>query len=172
MERNARTEKTSTPYMDDPRWPLRAGLRLACLAAAFVLASCASPIAMALLSAGASAGTGAGIDYTMNGIAYRTFAAPIPDVRQATVDGLKRLDMKITKNEKSEKGWEIQAAANQREIDIHLERLTSKTTRMRVVVNNWFVFKDRSTETTIIEQATNALDRRGVKQRLAEGRPN
>ena len=51
----------------------------------------------------------------------------------------------------TEDGWEIKATATKREIDIELERLSKRATRMRVVANEGNVFfKDAATATEII----------------------
>ena len=47
------------------------------------LNGCAA-IGLALLGVGASVATGKAISYTLNGIAYRTFTIPLPQLRTAT----------------------------------------------------------------------------------------
>jgi hypothetical protein len=118
-----------------------------------VLGGCAA----VAVTAGGIAGA-AGIDHTLNGIAYKTFAAPIDNVRLATLQTLKRMDMGVKDDRKTETGWEIAALANEREIDIELEAVTQRATRMRVVVsNNDIFFKDAATGTEIIVQTAEAL---------------
>jgi hypothetical protein len=70
--------------------------------------------------------------------------------------------MKVVQDRKTDSGWTITANAMDRSIDIDLERVTSQTTRMRVVANNGIIFKDRATEAAIIDQTADALDRRGT----------
>jgi ABC-type antimicrobial peptide transport system ATPase subunit len=72
------------------------------------------------------------------------------------------MGMKIVTDSKTDDGWTISATAADRTIDIDLERLTPRTTRMRVVANNGIIFKDRATEAAIIDEAADALDRHTV----------
>jgi len=126
------------------------------------LSGCAAPAGLAIFSAGTGVAMGTSVDYTLNGIAYKTFVAPMPTVRQATLASLNRMGMKVTDDRKSDSGWSITATAEGRDIDIDLERLTPRTTRMRVVANNGPIFKDRATEAAIIDEAADALDRRST----------
>jgi hypothetical protein len=41
------------------------------------------------------------------------------------------MDMPVTMDAKTDDGWELSATAADRKIDIELERLTERTTRMR-----------------------------------------
>lgn len=136
-----------------------AGRVFACLALAMSLAGCAAPAGLAVMSAGTGVAMGTGTDYTLNGIAYKTFVSPLPAVRQATRGGLDRMGMKIVTDAKTDDGWTFSATAADRTIDIDLQRLTPRTTRMRVVANNGIIFKDRATEAAIIDEAADMLDR-------------
>lgn len=122
---------------------------------------------MTLFGAGTGVAMGTGVDYTLNGIAYRTFTAPIKDVRVASLRGLDRMEMKIRKDQATKAGWTIEATARQREINIELERVTGATTRMRVVIDDGIFFKDRSTESEVIYQTADALDHLVAKRRVA-----
>ena len=128
--------------------------------AMLLLSGCAAPAGLALFSAGSGVAMGTSVDYTLNGIAYKTFVTPLPRARQATLASLNRMGMKVVEDKKSDSGWSITATADGRDIDIDLERLTPKTTRMRVVANNGPFFKDRATEAAIIDEAADTLDRR------------
>jgi hypothetical protein len=130
------------------------------LAAMLPLSACAAPAGLALFSASTGIAMGTSVDYTLNGIAYKTFVSPLPTVRQATLSGLNRMGIKVVHDKKSDTGWTIAATADGREIDIDLERLTGRTTRMRVVATNSVIFKDRATEAAIIDEAADMLDHR------------
>jgi len=130
------------------------------LAATLGLSACAASAGLAVFSAGTGVAMGTSVEYTLNGIAYKTFVSPMPTVRQATLSGLNRMGMKVVEDKRSASGWTITASADGREIDIDLERLTSRTTRMRVVASNGVIFKDRATEAAIIDEAADALDHR------------
>ncbi|HYM31385.1 MAG TPA: DUF3568 family protein [Candidatus Cybelea sp.] len=132
------------------------------------LAGCAGGAGMTLFGAGSGVAMGTGVDYTLNGIAYRTFTASMPQMRRATLKSLADMDIAVTKDEKQENGWIIEAAANERTFSIELQKLTERTTRMRVVANDGIFFKDRSTETEIITQTSDALDRAASHNKAAK----
>lgn len=134
------------------------------LATTVLLAACAAPAGVAVFSAGSGVAMGTGVDYTLNGIAYKTFVTPLPTVRQATLNSLSRMGMTVVQDRKTDVGWTITANAMDRSIDIDLERVTSRTTRMRVVANDGFIFKDRATEAAIIDQTADAIDHRATAQ--------
>ncbi|HME24718.1 MAG TPA: DUF3568 family protein [Acetobacteraceae bacterium] len=124
------------------------------------LSACAAPAGLAVFGASTGIAMGTSVDYTLNGIAYKTFVSPMPTVRQATLSGLNRMGIKVVQDKKSGSGWTIAATAEGREIDIDLEKLTSRTTRMRVVASNGVIFKDRATEAAIIDETADSLDHR------------
>jgi hypothetical protein len=131
---------------------------VALLGAVAGLGGCAS----LALTAGGIAG-GAGIDHTLSGIAYKTFSESLPSVRLATLKTLNRMAMDVTKDEQpAERGeWTITASAADRIIDIELEPVTQRATRMRVVVHKGDIFfKDAATGTEIIVQTAESLAER------------
>jgi hypothetical protein len=74
------------------------------------------------------------------------------------------MDMPVAADEKTETGWKLTATASERTIEIEFERLTERTTRMRVVANEGISFKDASTATEIITQtAQTHQDDRAVR---------
>ena len=127
------------------------------LLVAFGLQGCAA-LGLGLATAGAGAGISAGYEHTVNGIVYKTFAAPKEEVRLATLEALKRMGMPVTVDKPSDGGWTLSATASKRSIDIDLQALTEQTTRMRVVANDGAIFfKDASTATEIINQTAQAV---------------
>lgn len=115
------------------------------------LAGC-DPITLTALGVGAAAG----VQHTLSGIAYKTFSAPLPKVRVAVKGALEHMDIKVGATEKIENGERIKARAADRDIEIDLEALTSKTTRMKSTARNG-LFMDSSTATEIILQTEKAL---------------
>jgi hypothetical protein len=115
------------------------------------LAGC-DPITLTALGVGAAAG----VQHTLSGIAYKTFSAPLPKVRVAVKGALEHMDIKVGSTEKIENGERIKARAADRDIEIDLEALTSKTTRMKSTARNG-LFMDSSTATEIILQTEKAL---------------
>ncbi len=105
------------------------------------------------LTAGGVAGS-AGVNHTLGGIVYKTFNAPVKDVRQAAIRSLGDMEIKVNQDEVADFGWQIFAEAYKRTIDIRLERLTPSTTRMRVVTSENAFIKDAATSTEIILQTS------------------
>lgn len=99
-----------------------------------------------------------GVEHALSGISYKTFATSMDDMRVATFYTLDRMDMDVTDQVKTESGWEIIAFAYNRTIEIELEALSKRATRMRVVVNQGgLFFKDAATATEIIVQTAETL---------------
>ncbi len=99
-----------------------------------------------------------GIDHVLEGIAYKTFTAPIETLRLAALRTLKRMDFTVTEEERRDNGWRIVAKAPDRDIDIELETITRRATRMRVVVEQSNLFKDSATGSEIITQTVATLN--------------
>lgn len=135
---------------------MRAG-PVAVLGLAVWLQGCAGA-GLAVIGAGAGVGMGTGVEHTLNGIDYKTFAVPLDSVHLAVRGTLKRLGMPITGDARTQSGYSLTATAADRTIDVQLERLTPQTTRLRVVANEGaFFFKDSSTATEIILQTAQSL---------------
>ncbi len=102
---------------------------------------------------------GAGIKHTLTGIAYKTFSHSVAEVRKSALHTLKHMAMTVTTDTKTETGWQIMATAENREIDIELERLTKHMTRMRAVANvgGSIFFKDAATSSAIITKTEEKL---------------
>ena len=123
------------------------------------LGGCAAGLVVA--GAGTGVAMGTGVDHTLSGITYKTFTAPVGEVRQASLRTLRQMDMTVTDDHASEDGWTITAAAAERTIDIGLEKLTANTTRMRVAVDKGGIFfKDAATATEIVSQTAQTIDER------------
>jgi hypothetical protein len=146
------------------------GRGLGPLLVALTLQGCtAAAIGVTIATAGAGAGMTVGVEHTLNGIVYKTFAASANDVRFATLKTLDHMGMALTTDEATKTGWQLSAAANDRSIDIQLERLTDTATRMRVVANEgWIIFKDSATATEIILQTAQTLQDDAVPARASE----
>ena len=121
------------------------------------LNGCAAPLALTLLGVGAGVTTGTAVSYTMDGIAYRTFTAPLPQVERATLRALNDMGMEIEGTEKTNEGRAIKAKGVDRQIEIELQAISSKTTRIRTVAKDGVFFKDRATATEIILQTERIL---------------
>jgi hypothetical protein len=127
------------------------GLRYSVLGILVFLAACA-PMALTAIGVGSAAG----VQHTMGGITYRTFTAPLPEVRSAAITSLGRMAIKVSSRDKSETGEIIKATANGRNIEIEFDALTPNTTRMRAMVRNG-LFMDAATGAEIIIQTERVL---------------
>ena len=133
--------------------PRRALAWLLPLALATVLTSGCAAVALTALGVGAAVG----VNHTLNGIVYKTFAEPLPKVKRATLTALKQMEIPIEAVQKTEQGEVIKAKASNRAIEVEFESLTPKTTRMRVTADSDGLIKDSATATEIILQTERAL---------------
>ena len=114
-------------------------------------------VGLTLFGVGAGVTTGTSVAYTLDGIAYRTFTASLPQVETATRTALHRMGIKVEATSKIDQGKAIRAVTNDREIEIELEMVSVRTTRIRTVAKQGIFFKDRATATEIIIQTERAL---------------
>ena len=122
-----------------------------------LLNGCAA-MGLTLFGVGAGVGTGTAVAYTLDGTAYRTFTAPLPKVEEATLTALNRMGIKVESKEKTEQGKVIQASGVDRQLEVELEAISPKTTRMRTAAKQGMFFKDRATATEIILQTEKILN--------------
>ena len=135
------------------RWIVAVGLAVGLL----VSQGCAAA-GLTLFGVGAGVSTGTGVSYTLDSIAYKTFTAPVEDLQGATLKTLKRMDITVKENKPGESGRRIVAIASDRTIEIELDRLTAKTSRMQVVAKQGWLLRDRATAMEIIIQTEQTLD--------------
>jgi hypothetical protein len=115
-------------------------------------------VGLTLFATAAGITAGQGTAYTLDGIAYRTFTAPLDNVRRATLASFKRMDIKLQKDDVTDAGRELVALAGDRTVYVELERLTPRTTRIRVTAKQGWFFRDRATAGEIIGQTEQSLD--------------
>ena len=126
------------------------------IVAALPSGGCAA-LALPLFVAGLGTAAGTGVGYTLDSITYKTFTVPLKGITTATLMTLEKMDIKLLDNQETEAGRTITAQAANRTIDIELDQLTTRTTRMRVVARrNWFL-QDRATATEAILQTDRTL---------------
>ena len=124
-----------------------------------VLAGC-EPIAISLLGAGA----GTALRYGFDGIAYRTFTAPAPDVRQASLAALEQMGIVLQSTDTFEGGEVLYARTEKRTIEIEVEPISARATRVRIAAKNGGIFYDNATAAEIVAQTERLL------QSAAQGR--
>ncbi len=122
-----------------------------------IYSSGCAPVALTLFGVGAGVTTGTAVSYTLDGIAYRTFTASLPQVETATLAALDQMGIKVESNEKTDQGKAIKGRGVDRQIEVELEMVSSKTTRIRTVAKDGVFFKDRATATEIIMQTERVL---------------
>ncbi len=107
----------------------------------------------------ASLGAGVGISHTLGGIVYKTFTAPLKTVEESSVVAMRDMGVKIVSRATNKEGERvINATAKDREIEVVLEPLTPRTTRMRVIASNGLL-KDSATATEIMLQTERVLSK-------------
>jgi hypothetical protein len=132
--------------------PAQATWRAAILiGAALALCACA-PVAVTALGVGASAG----VSHTRAGIPYRTFTAPVITVKSATLVAFQQMGIKAGSSGKVQGNEVVNGSTASRVIEVTLEPLTSKSTRMRVIARDG-LFYDGATAVEIILQTQKAL---------------
>jgi uncharacterized protein DUF3568 len=130
---------------------------LAALGATVLLNGCQS-IAVSMAGAGATAALGA----TLSGKSYRTFTAPLPSVRRASLEALDNMGMKPDSVGAFDAGEIIVARTAGVTVEIELEALTERATRMRVATRDGGLFYDAATANEIVSQTQKVLEARAT----------
>ncbi|HEU5323655.1 MAG TPA: hypothetical protein VFX28_22820, partial [Methylomirabilota bacterium] len=86
-----------------------------------------------------------------------TFGVPVTDLHAATLATLERLEIPVVEQQAGEDGVEITGQARDRTIRFRLERVSPALTRMRLVVAQSLLGKDRATAAEIIAQTERTL---------------
>ncbi|MGQ0752076.1 MAG: DUF3568 family protein [Betaproteobacteria bacterium] len=143
--------KTTDPHRSGRRRVPQRARPLGALALSFALAGC-DPISLTAMGVGAAYG----LQHTLSGISYRTFSVPLPQVRSAVMNALQHMDIKVASREKIENGERLLARASDRDIEVELEAITPKATRMRTTARSGLI-RDAATATEIILQTERLL---------------
>ena len=89
------------------------------LASCLVLAAC-QPLALSMAGAGASAAVGA----SLSGVSYRTFTAPLPEVKKASMAALENMGIEFQSFGAFDAGEIIFARSSGRSVEVELEALS------------------------------------------------
>jgi hypothetical protein len=116
------------------------------------LGGCES-LALSVLGVGA----GTALRYTIDGVTYRTFTAPAPQVRQATLAALERMGIRVLSSDAFEGGEVFYADSETRAIELELEPVSARATRIRVAAKNGGFFYDSATAREIVAQTERLL---------------
>jgi hypothetical protein len=117
----------------------------------------------------AGAGTSSAIGHSLNGTAYRTFTATLEEVKAASLDTLSLMGIRVDSFETVENGELITGSAIRRRVEIELEPISSRATRMRVITRGG-IFFDGSTATEIVMQTEKALGADDLNASAGAGR--
>lgn len=128
-------------------------LSIALLVSSSLGLSACDPVTLTAMSIGASTG----VSYGMNSVAYKTFTAPMKRVNKAAVRALGRMGIKVENIDEQPDKQVITAKSNEHEIELTLEAVSKKTTRLRSVARNGAIFLDRATATEVIIQTEKVL---------------
>jgi hypothetical protein len=94
-----------------------------------------------------------GVSHTLSGIVYKTFSASQASVETATRSALQRMQIKVVEAKRDGTTRTIKAKAGDRDIEVELEALTPKTTRMTVTAKkDGGILRDGATATEVILQ--------------------
>ena len=116
---------------------------------------CLAVLLFSLLSGCAAiavTGAGVGTSYTLTNVAYRSFSSSVDRVHQATIAAIKKMDIRLIDDNKSENGRTISAATKGLSITIKLVEITSKITQVKVDARKRVLLKDKTTAAEIIKQ--------------------
>lgn len=119
----------------------------------------------AVVAVGAVAAAAAGVTYTVLGTAEKTYDEDYDTVVAALQKALANLDIKTGDTKTTEESGkvvttEIQAFARDLTIQISIERITDKATRVVVDASKKYVVKDAATAGEILIQTTNNLPKK------------
>lgn len=135
------------------RIPRRAvSVLAACLLAAGALSGCSS-----LVAGGAAGATVAGVEYTLTGVAYRTVSADLTAAKKAVQQALEQLDLHPSGPVNTESGAKFIAVTPKLNINVELERITSRATKIYVDAKAGLIQKDKATAAEIIRRAVQNL---------------
>lgn len=128
-------------------------LHLVAVTAGLLTSGC---VGVALTGLGVGGATA--VNHTLTGITYKTFTAPLPQVRTASVTALNRMGLKYGGVAKESGNDVLKATGNDRNIEIVLEPISANTTRMRVTARNaGGILYDSATATEIILQTEKVM---------------
>jgi len=97
-------------------------------------------------------GASAGVAYTVTNVAYKTIVSPIDQVEFASRLALMKMRIKYVERIETGDGVMIVAETSELYININLEKITPKTTKMSVNAEKNIVVKDKATAVAIIEE--------------------
>lgn len=92
-----------------------------------------------------------------DGVTHRTFTAPSTDVKQSTLAALERMGIKHESTLPYDHGEIIVGHTATREIQIELEPISERATRVRIAAKNGSFWYDNATAAEIVAQTERSL---------------
>ncbi|HET7362172.1 MAG TPA: hypothetical protein VFJ70_01235 [Burkholderiales bacterium] len=124
------------------------------------------PVTIALLGGGVTTV----LRYNLEGVAARTFTAPAATVKTASLAALQRMGLAVEGTESLEASELIRARSANRDIEIELEPITERLTRMRITARSTSLLYDTATALELVQQTEKSLDA-GVTAKTAPAVP-
>jgi len=116
-----------------------------------------SALAAAALSAGAGSAVKTGTEYTLTGVAYRTFSLSVEDLAAAVRTSLDRMQFTVAEAEADDYELLFVAEGIHRSLRLRFTPITPGVTRLRVSVKKGWIFLDRSTASEVLTQIDRTL---------------
>jgi hypothetical protein len=118
-----------------------------------LLAAC-EPLSIALLGGGVTTV----LRYNLEGVAARTFTAPVATVKSASLAALQHMGLALEGTESLEASELIRAHSPNRNIEIELEPITQQLTRMSITARSTSLLYDTATAQELVQQTEKMLD--------------
>ncbi|MCE5311676.1 MAG: DUF3568 domain-containing protein [Nitrospiraceae bacterium] len=103
------------------------------------------------------AGASGGVAYTLTNVAYKTVNYPLAQVKLASHNALKNMGISERDVRPIDGGYRITGATDRLTIEVELEMITSKSTKISVDARKNIVVKDKATATELIDQIVRIL---------------
>jgi hypothetical protein len=109
-------------------------------------------VGVAALSAGAGSVVKTGTEYTLTGIAYRTFSLPLDDLAVVLRSTLARMEFRVDEAAVVAGEMVVVAAGIDCAVHLRLTPITPAVTRLRISVKKGLILLDRATTSEIVTQ--------------------
>jgi hypothetical protein len=124
---------------------------------AFVVAATLLGGCQAIAVTAAGIGTSTGLSHSAGSVSNRTFTAPEPQVRHATLIALEKMGVKVETISRSQGTEVFRASMADRVIEIEIESLNALTTRINATAQRGLFVYDGATAREIVAQTELAM---------------
>jgi hypothetical protein len=114
-------------------------------------------VSVAALSAGAGSVVKTGTEYTLTGVAYRTFSLPLDDLAVVLQSTLTRMEFRVDEAAVVDRALVIVAGGIDCAVYLRLTAITPAVTRLRVSVKKGLILLDRATTSEIVTQLERSI---------------